>query len=80
MEEHMREDDKEDEDGAEAVTDDEVLPQLLEETDTAQDADDIAVGIVELTKVGVIDKGLSFITAQVCLQDIDICWSAYLSC
>ena len=57
-EEHMREDDKEDEDDAEAVTDDEVLPQLLEETSTAQDADDIATGIVELTKVGIIDKGL----------------------
>ena len=54
----LRGDDNEDDSDAETLVGDEVIPQLLEEANTDQDADDIATGIVELTKVGVIDKGL----------------------
>ena len=43
---------------AESMAGDDVIPKLLEEAKTSQDADDVATGIVKLTKVGVIDRAL----------------------
>ena len=75
-EEHIREDDKEDADNAETLTHAEVIPQLLEEMNAAQVADNIASGTVKLTKVEVIDKGLCDHLSS--LHKSAICWSVHL--
>ena len=58
MNEGNDDDDDDDDDHVETETGDEVIPLLLQEVNVSDNPDDVASGITELKKVGIIDEGL----------------------